>query len=188
VPGGRDRRDSRSPRFRSVDDEGFMNAKDAILSVYNSSATILEKYLGDLSDADLLVRPGPGQNHIAWQLGHLIVSERYMLESIKPGSSPELPAGFAEAHGRDEASTASDDPARFATKAAYLDLMKAQREASKTVLDVLSESDLDAPSSEPLRNRFPTVGSVMLLIGTHGIMHSGQFVTVRRKLNKPVVI
>ena len=31
--------------------------------------------VSDLSDADLLVRPVPQANHIAWQLGHLILQE-----------------------------------------------------------------------------------------------------------------
>ncbi len=32
-------------------------------------------YLGDLTDADIMVRAIPDTNHIAWQLGHLIQSE-----------------------------------------------------------------------------------------------------------------
>jgi hypothetical protein len=35
---------------------------------------------------------------------------------------------------------------------------------------------------------FPTAGHIYLLIATHGLMHAGQFVPVRRKLGKPVVI
>ena len=41
----------------------------------------------DLSDADLLVRPAPSANHIAWQLGHLIASERNLVEAAAPGST-----------------------------------------------------------------------------------------------------
>src|SRR5438874_3001174 len=101
-----------------------MHAKDAILATLATGDRVLNKYLADLGDADLLVRPVPGQNHIAWQLGHLIATERFMLEGVKPGSSPALPEGFTDAHGRDEASTCSDDPSRFLTKDQYLALMK----------------------------------------------------------------
>ena len=36
-------------------------------------------YVQDLADADLLLRPVPGINHIAWQLGHLITGSKKML-------------------------------------------------------------------------------------------------------------
>ena len=88
----------------------FMNAKDAIVQVLATADRVVNAYLADLSDADLLVRPIPGQNHIAWQLGHLISSERSFIEAMKPGFCPPLPEGFEAAHGRDEASVASDDP------------------------------------------------------------------------------
>lgn len=166
-----------------------MNARDAIAGVYTLADLVLNSYLSDLDDADLLVRPGPGQNHIAWQLGHLIVSERALADSVRPGTSPALPEGFEAAHGREESVRASDDPKRFLTKDAYLALYKTQRAATLGLLNSLSDSDLDAPSSnERMRERFPTVGSIMTLVGTHVIMHAGQFVTVRRKQGKGVVI
>jgi hypothetical protein len=165
-----------------------MNAKDAILGTYAMGERVFSRYLEDLGDADLLVRPVPGQNHIAWQLGHLLLSERGMVESIKPGSSPALPAGFEEAHGRDEGSTKSDDAGRFASKAEYVELMKAQREATRALLAGLSDAELEAPAAERFQRMAPKVGDVLLLVGTHALMHVGQFVGVRRKLEKPVAI
>ncbi len=35
---------------------------------------------------------------------------------------------------------------------------------------------------------WPTLGAVLLLAGSHVLMHSGQFVSVRRKLGKPIAI
>lgn len=165
-----------------------MHTKDAILTAYTMSEGVVSSYLDGLSDADLLVRPVEGQNHIAWQLGHLLLSERGMVEGVKPGSSPPLPDGFEAAHGRDEASTTSDDPGRFLTKEKYVALMKAQRDATKAVLQGMSDSDLDAPAPEKLRRMVPNVGLTLLLVGTHVLMHVGQFVSVRRKLKKPVAI
>jgi hypothetical protein len=168
--------------------EGFMHAKDVLAATYATSERIMDRYLDGLSDADLLVRPVAGQNHIAWQLGHLIIAERMMVEGIKPGSSPPLPAGFEEAHGRDEASTRSDDPTRFLSKEKYLALFKAQRDATKEVLKSLTDAELDGPGPERFRQLAPTAGATLLLAGTHVLMHVGQFVGVRRKLNKPVAI
>ena len=33
----------------------------------DTSALVLSRYVEDLSDAELMERPGPGCNHIAWQ-------------------------------------------------------------------------------------------------------------------------
>jgi hypothetical protein len=163
-----------------------MNAKDVIRFSFGMSDRIVNSYLGDLSDADLLLRPVEGPNHIAWQLGHLIDSERGMLEAIKPGSSPALPAGFSEAHNRD--ATTSDDPNQFASKQQYLELYQAQRAATLKVLEELTDADLDAPAPERLRKMIPTVGATFGLMGQHVLMHVGQFVSVRKKLKKPVTI
>jgi len=38
------------------------------------SHMITQAYLGDFTDADLLVRSVPGSNHAAWQLGHTIAA------------------------------------------------------------------------------------------------------------------
>jgi hypothetical protein len=134
------------------------------------------------------VRPVPGQNHIAWQIGHILSTERALLDQIKPGSSPAYPEGFAEAHGRDATSTGSDDASRFFGKDAYLGLWRAQRAATRGVLEGLSDAELDAPGPERVRRMAPTVGATFVLLGTHPLMHVGQFVGVRRRLNKPVAI
>lgn len=164
-----------------------MHAKDVILQSFGLNDNILNAYLGDLSDSDLLLRPVPGQNHIAWQLGHLISSERAMVEAVKPGSCPPLPAGFDEAHDTKTAPK-SDDASKFLGKDRYLELYRAQRAATKKVLEGLSDADLDAPGPEMIREIAPTVGATMVLLGDHITMHVGQFVSVRRKLQKPVTI
>ncbi len=165
-----------------------MTAKDAILWNLNFSDRIVKAYLEGLSDEDLLVRPVPGQNHIAWQLGHLIASERSMLEGIKAGSSPALSDEFLKFHARDEFAPNCDDASGYLKKDEYLAFMNAQRAATTAVLESMSDEELDSPAVERLRNRLPTVGSVFSMIGTHVTMHVGQFVSVRRKLEKPVAI
>jgi hypothetical protein len=163
-----------------------MNAKDVLNHSLGMGDHILSAYLGDLSDADLMLRPVDGQNTIAWQLGHLISSERSMVEGVKPGSCPPLPEGFDENHNKD-AST-SDDPKKFLTKQKYLDLYQAQRAATRKVLDSLSDADFDKPGPERIRQIAPTVGATFGLLGEHVLMHVGQFVSVRKKLKKPITI
>jgi len=163
-----------------------MNAKDAIRQTLGLSTHVVKEYVKDLSDAELLKRPGPGSNHLAWQLGHLIASECQLLDAIKPGAAPGLPGGFAEAHTKE--TTGIDDAAKFSKKQQYLDLMDKVNAASLAALDKFSEADLDQPSPENFRKMFPTMGSMFLLIATHPLMHAGQFVPVRRALGKPIVI
>jgi hypothetical protein len=163
-----------------------MNAKDVILHGMGMADHILNAYLGDLSDADLVIRPVEGQNHIAWQLGHLISSERMFVEGIKPGSCPPLPAGFDEAHNKE--ASMSDDPTKFLSKQKYLEIYQAQRAATKAALESLPEAELDKPAHESIRAFSPTIGTTFSLMGEHVLMHVGQFVSVRRKLNKPVTI
>ena len=163
-----------------------MNAKDSIRETLNLSHFVLKSYVDDLSDAELMQRPGPGCNHVAWQLGHLISSECGLLNGIRAGAAPELPAGFAEKHSKE--TTLSNDPAKFCSKQQYLDLTEKVHAATLALLAAYPEADFALPSPENFRQMFPTMGSMFLLIATHPMMHAGQIVPVRRALGKPVVI
>jgi hypothetical protein len=160
-----------------------MTPKDVIKNTIEFCHSVLTAYLDDLSDAELFVRPVPGANHIAWQLGHLIISENALSEAGY--TMPDLPAGFAESYTPETAG--SDDPARFHKKAEYLRLLEQQRTATMAALDATPEEDLDEPSPESCRDYAPTLGIMFNVIGVHEMMHAGQFVAVRRKLGKPVL-
>jgi hypothetical protein len=141
-------------------------------------------YVQDLTDAELMLRPVPGMNHMAWQLGHLISSSSEMLGMIgQPGVA--LPAGFAEAHSKEAASC--DDPKKFATKAVYLDLTEKVKAATVAAIEAVPDNKLEEASPEGMREYAPTTAAVLTLLGTHWLMHSGQFVAVRRKLGKPAM-
>ncbi len=162
-----------------------MNAKDLLRHNVEFTHFITNKYLEDITDDEMFVRALPGSNHIAWQLGHLVASERSFLEGIG-ADVPDLPEGFADKHGRDN--TGSDDPGDFLTKAAYFDLMGQMHEAAKAAIDKTDEAGLDEPSPEKFRSFFPTVGSVLFMAGGHEMMHAGQIAAIRRKLGKPIAI
>ncbi|HVS37508.1 MAG TPA: DinB family protein [Gemmataceae bacterium] len=162
-----------------------MKAQDAIRTTLTFTKNMANMYLQDLSDADLLVRPVPNANHIAWQLGHLIMAESGMSSVFLPGVAyPALPAGFAEQHNKD----AHLKDTGFATKAVYLDLFNKVRQATIEAADELSEADLDKPTSGRVAQIAPTVGALLLLNGNHVMMHAGQWSVVRRKLGKPVLL
>ena len=160
-----------------------MNAHGAFRAGISGGQNLVETYIKDLSDADLLVRAVPGTNHIAWQLGHLIAAENAMLEAVRPGSMPKLPAGFRERHSKEKAK--SDDAKDFLTKDQYLKLFKEQRSATLKVLESMSEADFDGPVPEPLSQYLRNVGDVFSMQGTHWVMHAGQWALIRRKLGHP---
>ena len=70
-----------------------MGPKDVIKQTLDTSDFILNKYVDDLSDADLRLRPVEGMHPIAIQLGHLIVAEQMFNDMVKPGSAPSFRMG-----------------------------------------------------------------------------------------------
>ncbi len=173
----------------------IMQTKEAIRYVLHSARYVTDAYLADLEDHELLVRPTPGAHHIAWQLGHLLLSEVMMLNSVEPGSGILFPAGFEQLH---TAPKDSADPGgkiaqdiglgAYYTKAQYLGLRSQLRQKTLELLDAISVDQLGAPGPDKMRAYAPTNGAVLLAIGTHEMMHSGQWAVVRRMLNKPVVV
>ena len=163
-----------------------MNTQDAIQAAFATTDMVLTSYVSDMSDAEIMSRPAPGCNHIAWQLGHLISSEGNLLNMIKPGSAIDLPEGFAEKHSKE--TTGSDDASQFCSLAEYTELYKKARANSIAKISELTDAEMDAEAPEAFRSMCPTMGAVAILIASHPMMHVGQFVPVRRALDKPILI
>jgi len=157
-------------------------ASNAIKESLDMATFCVNAYLGDLSNEDLFVRPSVGTNHIAWQLGHLISSENKLIESVCPGSMPRLPEGFSEKYTSE--TSKSDSPGDFHTKEEYIKLMREQRSCTLASLAESTDDDLQKPAPEMVRDFAPTVGATFTLQGIHWMMHSGQWVVVRRKLGR----
>jgi hypothetical protein len=155
-----------------------MNSCDALKLAIEGGNMVCTPYLADLSDEEMMLRPHPNCNHIKWQLGHLIASEHQMMDSAIPGSMPPLPDGFAEKYSKEAA--ASDDPSAFDSKAELMRVHAEQRAATLAALDGLSDADLDKPTPEAMQQYAPTIGAAFAMQCTHWLMHSGQWVIVRR--------
>lgn len=138
----------------------------------------------DLSDADLFVRPVPEANHLAWQLGHVIVAEWQFLKALGR-TAPKLPDGFIENHNTPGAK--KDGPDGFLTLNGYRDLMRSMREWFLRAVDEMTEQDLSKPTEGPIAAIAPTVGQLLILAGNHNSFHTGQLSVIRRKLGKPVM-
>jgi hypothetical protein len=163
-----------------------MNASSAIQTTLASTQNIFNMYLADLSDADLLVRPVPGANHIAWQLGHLIAAEVLLAGPQMPTVEyPALSAGFQEQYSKKGAG--DDSPSHFLSKDEYVKMFNNVRDITKAAVAKLSEQDLDGPTTGSMAQFAPKVGDLLILVANHTLMHAGQFSVVRRKLGKPVL-
>jgi hypothetical protein len=163
-----------------------MKATDAIVTALSSTQHLLNQYIADLSDADLLVRPSPGANHIAWQLGHLTAAEALMMQPQLPDVEyAALSPGFQKQYGKEGAG--DDDPMHFLGKSEYLKMFNDARELTKAATAKLSDADLDRPTKGDMAKFAPTLGALLLGLSTHTMMHAGQFTVVRRKLGKPIL-
>jgi len=161
-----------------------MTAKDLILRALEASREQFKMFLSDLSDSDLLVRPVPGANHIAWQFGHVLCSELRLIRALSGGTGPTLPAGFEEAHAKDR--TGADSG--FLDKSTYLSVLDTVRNASVSAVKALPDAELDKPNTGPTAKRWPLIADLCLLVAAfHPTIHTGQFTVVRRKLGKPVL-
>lgn len=161
----------------------IMNFKDGIRTQFSVADFFLQTYVGDLTPAELLTRPVPGANHIAWQLGHLISAETRLVDAAAPGKMPALPDGFMERHTKETA--ASDNAADFLSKEEYLALTKTVRAATLQTLDSLGETDFDkAVSSNRLPPFIKRAGDCFVVAAGHWVLHSGQWVVLRRQLGR----
>src|SRR4051812_32854870 len=106
-----------------------MTAKDVLKENLKFSQGMMSMLLGDLTDADLQMRPVPQANNIAWQLGHLIASEPQIAKAVSGAKYPDLPAAL-----KDQSSPKKEGnptPAGgYLTKAEYLDWFNRVREAT----------------------------------------------------------
>ena len=163
-----------------------MNGIQAIQSALETTKGYVAWYLSDFTDADLMVRPVPGANHTAWQVGNIIMGDVFLVRAEFPDAKfPEVPAGFDKQYGK-EGST-DDDASHFLTKAGYIALFNDVRAHTIAALLKLTDADLDRPCGPDMASFAPTLGKLFQVCSDHTIMHLGQVTVVRRKLGKPVL-
>jgi len=160
---------------------------DILIHNLNRSLEMLKSTLADFTDEEMLTRPCAGANHPLWQIGHLCVAETFMINSIKPGAMPELPAGFFEKFENNKKTNLVDDPKQLATKQQVVDLLTRTRQATIAFVKTVSAAELEKPAPERFIKNFATVADLLMLPSSHFIMHMGQIQVARRKLGKPII-
>jgi hypothetical protein len=165
-----------------------MDFKTYLVGALKGNVAFISHTLGDLTDADMFVRPCPGANHAAWQLGHLIASEASVQKELAPSHAVSLPDGFSKLYNME--ANKQDDAAKFApfnTKAQLLELFSKVREGTAAWVESMTPAQLDAPSPDKYKAWAGTIGELVTGQMTHTMMHLGQFQVLRRKLGKPVL-
>lgn len=170
-----------------------MNSKQVIRETLAMADLVAQAYLADLSDGDLLEKPHASCNCINWQIGHLILSEHTHMGRIDPSFMPKLPGKFELIYAKPSSGIIDSDSVlshsastdQLLDKKTLMDCFHQQRQATLRLLDLQSDESLDAPTGVPYAT---TRAALFHLQGAHWLMHSGQWVIVRRQLGKPVVI
>jgi len=163
-----------------------MKAIEAIKINLSTADMVCGAYLEDLTNEEAMRRPHAGCNHVNWQLGHLIASDHMMCNGCIADSLPALPDGFADKYSKETA--ASDNADDFVPKTELMELYRNQRQAIMKVLDGLSDEQLAAPAPESMKAYASNVASAFSMLGSHWLMHAGQWVVVRRDLGRDIVI
>ncbi|MFO0944084.1 MAG: DinB family protein [Pirellulales bacterium] len=162
-----------------------MDSRQVIRETLAMADLVAGAYLKDLTDEQLHERPHANCNTIYWQLGHLILSEHNHMCRIDASAMPALPEQFAVLFSKENGSqNLTADLVSF-SKQQLLEQFKNQRQATLKLLDQQSDEMLDIPSGVPYA---PTRAALFHLQGSHWLMHAGQWVIVRRNLEKPVAI
>lgn len=163
-----------------------MQTKELASLALSTASDTMQMFLGDLADQEIRVRPVPNANNIAWQLAHLIVAEKFLLDGQLPGVVyPEPPAAITSLGI--ERTGKLDPPEGYLPKVQYLEWCKKMRDATLAAVDKLSDSDFDRPNTNSMAKFAPTLGALLILVANHTLMHGGQFSVVRRALDKPVI-
>jgi hypothetical protein len=145
---------------------------------------MVDLFLKDFSDADMLFRPAKTANHASWQIGHLTNSVRNMVLACDASAA----FGFEDDPRFGKSKAPIDDPAFFPNKAELLGKFDQAMDTAAGWVAKLSDADFAKPTPERMQQFAPTVGNVAILLGSHTMMHIGQFSVARRALGKPYVM
>jgi hypothetical protein len=159
---------------------------EVLQRILNITYELANLLLSDFSDNDLLVRPVPKANRIAWELGHWIIREYRLIGSQNLGMNfPQLPVGFEQQHS--DATAGQEPPVGFFSKTEYTDILAAIHQATTAALARLSDTDLDAPVSGEARVWWLTLGELFAQAIYMRGAQLGQLTIARRQLGKPVL-
>lgn len=163
-----------------------MFSPQSIVYAWDNGLRYALALLDDLTDEQMLLRPGGNMNHPAWILGHMSLYYPIVPALLKGGTFAD-PAdddlfGF---RGRGP----QDDLALYGSKASQLERMSSGHEQVAQALLSANESDYQRPPSLPRwADMYPTVEFMLPdLLLLHENIHIGQLSIWRRAAGLPGV-
>lgn len=163
-----------------------MFSVESIIYAWDNQLRYAVALLEDLTDEQMVLRPGGNMNHPAWILGHVslyhpLVAKLLAGETIDdPGSDPLF--GF-------KGQGPLDDVAAYGSKSAQVERYSTGHEQAAQALLAAAPTDFTRPPSLPRwADAYPTVEFMLPdLIIFHEAMHIGQISTWRRAAGLPAV-
>ncbi len=136
--------------------------------------------IADIDESKWFDMPAPGVGHIAWQLGHLAVSQIALIHNRcldKPIEACIDPA-LRDTFGR--GSTPHADAGRYPSIPEIKTLFdKTQEEVLETARN-MSDADLDAAAGSDPHPMFATKAGALSMAAMHETFHAGQIAMARR--------
>ena len=160
--------------------------KDVILGQFQFGQMLLEKFTGDLSDAEYFQIPLPGANHVGWLMGHIACTEDWAAGLIA-GNKPQIPEATHERFNGN--STCVADATLYPSRTEIDEMFRNSRAKAIETLKAFDDSRWDEPAPEGApKDLFPTLGAIWNLQGTHQFWHIGHITVCRVALGKKRVL
>lgn len=136
--------------------------------------------IADIDENQWFEMPAPGVGHVAWQLGHLAVSQIALVHNRCLGKPPEtcMDPALRDTFGKGSTpiADASKYPAIPEIKALF---DKTQNEVLE-IIRSMSDADLDAPAGTEPHPLFDTKAGALGTAAMHETFHAGQIAMSRR--------
>ncbi|HZZ42279.1 MAG TPA: DinB family protein [Tepidisphaeraceae bacterium] len=161
----------------------MMTLQDSVAFALERSRNILQLFIADLTPAEFVHRSASKANCAAWIVGHLILSDRRVIQLLGKTDLPPLPDGFEKRFSRDPGSPEAQEFGDAMILPALFDQHRTM------LIEAMRKSDV-AEWSKPLEKpspRFATLGEMLTFFSLHTAMHAGQISTIRRSLGKPAL-
>jgi hypothetical protein len=158
----------------------------SIIYPWDNQVAYAQAFVADLSDEQMILRPGGNMNHPAWILGHIGAYHQVVQDLLanRPVNDPknDMMFGFA-GHGP------LDDLSKYGSKQSIIDRFSAGHEqVAQALLAAPPEAFTRKPTLERWAKIYPTVEFMLPdLLLHHESLHLGQISIWRRAAGLPAV-
>ena len=163
-----------------------MSRSQALSDQIRSARLYTKDLLKATSQDQWFQMPSEGVTHVAWQVGHLAVSQYYLGLFHVRGASDEdnslLPTDFGTLFGKD--SVPSANAGDYPSASEIVLVLDAVHARVKDEIAAVDESTWDTPTEGPEHPFFKTKWHSASFVPAHEFLHAGQIGLLRRLLGE----